>query len=539
MELRGLDGDAYADARETEADQVQRLLKQDADAALKSPISNQQSALAAHAQERLRGRNPFHWLVEFPEVFARGGFDAFVGNPPYMGGTKVSSSMGQDYLYFLVSELPKSSGNSDFVTFFVGRSAKLLTTRGLLGLVTTGAILAGDSYRAAVEGLLESGFELTRELVREPWPGQGATVAYVALLMKRFSLESKASDRPYALKSNDGLCNRGSDVFGEGFILSEEEVAEWKKAKSKSLEVVMPYLGGAEFNNDPSISPNRYIINFGEFTEAEAKQFEDAYERVERLVKPARKSVQQRDRRELWWLFATRAPAVVKFLATHRRCIAIAQLPRHLAFAFVPPGIVFSNTVLLFLFDSAGAFAALQSFIHAAWVYRWSGAMGTSTRYTSTECFETFPFPTDLAAIAKQGENYHSHRTTVMQTRQEGLTKTYNRFHDRGEASADIARLRALHVELDQAVAAAYGWHDLDLGHGFHPTKQGERYTLSEPARRTVLDRLLALNHQRYAEEVKAGLHNKKNPKGKNSKPKATGGTPQPDLLPPPQPDLL
>ena len=78
------------------------------------------------------------------------------------------------------------------------------------------------------------------------------------------------------------------------------------------------------------------------------------------------------------------------------------------------------------------------------------------------------------------------------------------------QASADIARLRALHVELDQAVAAAYGWRDLDLGHGFHATKQGERYTLSEPARRTVLDRLLALNHHRYAEELKAGLHEKK-----------------------------
>ena len=88
--------------------------------------------------------------------------------------------------------------------------------------------------------------------------------------------------------------------------------------------------------------------------------------------------------------------------------------------------------------------------------------------------------------------------------------KTYNRFHDRGEQSADIARLRALHEEMDQAVAAAYGWSELDLGHGFHATKQGERYTLSEPARRTVLDRLLALNHHRYAEELKAGLHEKK-----------------------------
>lgn len=110
-----------------------------------------------------------------------------------------------------------------------------------------------------------------------------------------------------------------------------------------------------------------------------------------------------------------------------------------------------------------------------------------------------------------------------MAERDEGLTTTYNRFHNRGEQSADIARLRALHVEMDQAVAAAYGWSDLDLGHGFHATKQGVRYTLSEPARRTVLDRLLQLNHQRYEEEVKAGLHDKK-AKGKRQK---AGGTKQ------------
>jgi hypothetical protein len=119
-----------------------------------------------------------------------------------------------------------------------------------------------------------------------------------------------------------------------------------------------------------------------------------------------------------------------------------------------------------------------------------------------------------------------------MESRQEGLTKTYNRFHDRGEQSADIARLRALHEEMDQAVAAAYGWSDLDLGHGFHATKQGERYTLSEPARRTVLDRLLALNHQRYAEEVKAGLHQKGAKKAKQPKRTAVPIKPTERLLP-------
>jgi hypothetical protein len=99
------------------------------------------------------------------------------------------------------------------------------------------------------------------------------------------------------------------------------------------------------------------------------------------------------------------------------------------------------------------------------------------------------------------GERYYAYRKNVMAFRREGLTATYNRFHNPQEAAEDIRKLRALHVEMDNFVAAAYGWTDLDLGHGFHQTKQGIRYTISEPARREVLDRLLALNHARHAAE--------------------------------------
>jgi len=97
---------------------------------------------------------------------------------------------------------------------------------------------------------------------------------------------------------------------------------------------------------------------------------------------------------------------------------------------------------------------------------------------------------------------------------QEGLTDIYNRLHGSDETDADIVKLRQLHVEVDQAVATAYGWKDLDLGHGFHQTKQGLRYTISEAARQDVLGRLLKLNHERYTEEVKQGLHKAKGTKG-------------------------
>ena len=104
---------------------------------------------------------------------------------------------------------------------------------------------------------------------------------------------------------------------------------------------------------------------------------------------------------------------------------------------------------------------------------------------------------------------------------------------DSNEMVDDIQTLRSLHIEMDQAVAIAYGWQDRDLGHGFHKTKQGDRFTISETARREVLDRLLELNHQRYAEEVAQGLHDKGKKKGKttNRKTKAKPEEGQMSLL--------
>ena len=72
-------------------------------------------------------------------------------------------------------------------------------------------------------------------------------------------------------------------------------------------------------------------------------------------------------------------------------------------------------------------------------------------------------------------------------------------------------------AEIEARVAAAYGWSDLDLGHGFHQMRQGLRFTIGEPARREVLQRLLKLNHERYAEEVRQGFHGKKEPKKPSS----------------------
>ena len=110
------------------------------------------------------------------------------------------------------------------------------------------------------------------------------------------------------------------------------------------------------------------------------------------------------------------------------------------------------------------------------------------------------------------GDRLDTFRRGLMLSRQAGLTATYNLVHDPKFADADIAELRDLHRAIDEAVVRAYGWTDLldsGLDHGFHDTRQGTRYTIGPLVRQEILDRLLELNHGRYAAELEAGFHGK------------------------------
>lgn len=178
-------------------------------------------------------------------------------------------------------------------------------------------------------------------------------------------------------------------------------------------------------------------------------------------------------------------------------------------------GMVIGHTAYVFAYEDDAHFGLLSSQLHWWWAVTQTSTLGAGIRYTPSGCFETLPQPELNVAVAAHGAALHEHRSALMLDRQEGLTKTYNRVHDPDEHADDIVRLRQIHVDLDRAVQHAYGWDDLDLGHGFHETRFGVRFTFEPSARQETLDRLLELNHERYADEVARGLHAKrKAPKG-------------------------
>jgi hypothetical protein len=177
----------------------------------------------------------------------------------------------------------------------------------------------------------------------------------------------------------------------------------------------------------------------------------------------------------------------------------------------VSAGQVFSHALAVFATDDTAMLAFLSSAPHYWWAALRASSMKADLRYTPSDVFETLPLPELTKQMRELGDRLDSYRCNVMLSRQFGLTKTYNLVHDPACTDTDISELRTIHRAIDDATIRAYGWGSLldELDHGFHPAGRETRYTIGPAAQREILDRLLELNHQCYAEEVAVGLHDK------------------------------
>jgi hypothetical protein len=508
------------------------------------------------AMRYTKGQRTFHWPLEFPEVFVRrGGFDAIVGNPPFMGGRMISGHFGDAYREYLVRWLGRGKrGHADLVAYFFLRARQLLREGSGFGLLATNTVAQGDTREVGLDRLTADDCIVLRAVPSRKWPGT-ATVEVAHVWCRRgrwagsFILDDKPVSgitayltpagaiigTPHRLKANEGRSYQGSIVLGMGFVLTPEEAQSLIAKNVRNRDVLFPYLTGEDLNGRPDQSPSRWVINFFDWplnrdtvasghTGPVAANYPDCLAILETKVKKERLGKAADVAKAPWWQFWRSRPELSATTRQMSRVLALSLVNNHLGFHIVPTGTVFAHRLVVFACADWDFFAVLQSHLHYHWAWHYSSTMRTDINYSPSDCFETFPLPADRSGLVQIGERYHEYRRQVMSARQLGLTKTYNRFHDRGETNDDITRLRQLHVEMDQAVAAAYGWADLDLGHGFHQTRQGLRYTISEQARQEVLARLLRLNHERYAEEVRKGLHEQKKPRGKGRKKQEAGG---------------
>ena len=231
--------------------------------------------------------------------------------------------------------------------------------------------------------------------------------------------------------------------------------------------------------------------------------------------------VNRKIRRDRWWQFGDRQPALYAAIAGLDQVLVTgAAAVMHHMMTFIPTGQVYSHKLIVFPLHTAALFAGLQCRVHEIWSAFFGTTFGSvdALTYNPTKVFLTFPFPDGWEthpALEATGRTYYDFRATLMVQNTEGLTKTYNRFHDPYDDDPDISKLREFHAAMDRAVLDVYGWTDISTDCEFildyeideeewGNRKKPYRYRWPDAVRDEVLARLLELNAQRSSEEVRA-----------------------------------
>ncbi|MEU4819901.1 type IIL restriction-modification enzyme MmeI [Micromonospora aurantiaca] len=469
---------------------------------------------------------PLHWILEVPDVLIdHGGFDAVVGNPPFVAGSDITGAMGENYREWLVHHLAWGKrGSADLVAYFFLRAQELLHPTGTLGLIGTNTVAQFVTRQVGLDQMAERGLEITRGTQSAPWPAASANLEYAAVWgtlntvspeaprevngfrTPRIStlLEPSGSveGSPQRLLENSNVTFEGVKLTGTGFILDSSEASAWIASDPRYSEVLLPYLNGEDLNSRYDCSPSRWVIDFNDRCEKCARRYSEPFKRVDQRVRPHREKNNRKVYRDHWWQFGEKRPAMRRALAGFNEALVVARVSKTLMPVRVRTNQALSDQLVVFATSSFSDQAVLSSTAHQMWAIKYGSGMRTDPRYTPSEVFETFPRPKATKRLADIGARLDSERREIMLRRRLGLTRIYNLVNDPRLSDADdpdVARMREIHVELDEAVMAAYDWLDMPLEHGFHTYRQMERWTVSPAARVEILDRLLAENLRRAA----------------------------------------
>lgn len=491
-----------------------------------------QSNKLAKAETVAKEKSIFHWFLEFPEVFNEGGFDCILGNPPFLGGMKISTTYGYNYLTWLYFAFYPAKGTTDLVAYFFRRIFQVMKSKGFQSLISTNTIAQGDTREAALEFIINNYGQINFAIRSLKWPGLAAVevslvTVYKGIWNKLISLnghsvntissfldDQEISLSPVQLIRNRGRSFIGSYILGKGFVYDQEEALKIIRDNKEYSKVLFPFFNGDDLNNSPEAKTSRYVINFFDWDLENAKKFPICFNRIEKLVKPEREKVNRQNRKEKWWQYAERAPNLYNAIKDQEKCFAFALTGKNLAFSIVDANSVFSHATGIISSVSFLHFSYLQGSLHEVWAWKYCSSMGISLRYTPSTAFETFPIPINLNTdqeLELKGKAYYEYRRQLMLAMQLGLTKTYNAFHAKEiqpgintkelqeldkkaiekqygkevwnlwnhlqktentcsieEAIAGIVKLRELHVQMDNAVLDAYGWNDIALRHDFY-----------------------------------------------------------------------
>lgn len=403
--------------------------------------------------------------IEWPRA------DAIIGNPPYHGSQRLRRELGDEYVEWLKSEF--GIGVKDYAVYWFRKAHERLGAGGRAGLVATNSVSQNRNREQSLQWIVESDGVIVNAISKQPWPGEAVVNVSIVNWAKGVaatwttldglpveaispSLTPGGSVQVTPLRRNQGRCFQGPQAVGAGFVLDVAEAEDLlSRGDAAYADVIRPYLTGQDLLNAPDQGPTRYIIDFGRRTLEEASTYRAALEIVRERVKPERDRNRRATRREHWWLLGELVPAMRSALAPLDRYIANNRVGKRVKFVWCAPRTLASDATNVFAFCDDFAMGVLSSSVHHEWARDRSSTLRVDIRYTQVSAFDTFPWPQpeDKESIAEAARRAIARRSEICLERQIGLTKLYNEVDD--GAYRDLS---GLHVALDEAVAAAYGW---------------------------------------------------------------------------------
>lgn len=409
-----------------------------------------------------QGWRPFHWEIEFPEVFGRDdpGFDAMVGNPPFAGKNTITAASGQFYLQWLQQLHEGAHGNADLVAHFFRRAFALLRKGGAFGLIATNTIGQGDTRSTGLREIIYQGGTIFRTVKRYQWPNEGAAVVVSIVhilkgaLHKRpilngltvtrisaYLIEGSLDDAPRPLAANANRAFIGTYPLGIGFSFDDNtgkkgESADLDHMRSliakdrRNSEIIKPFIGGSDVNNHPSQKSNRFIIDFGDaplsrdgtlpswlslekveranllsggivpsdYPDRVASDYPDLLAVLETYVKPAREKQGDAYGRQFWWRFLRSRPNLYNQIGNLTRVLVTPRVSNGLNFCFLERGYVYGEKLVVFADDTYSFLSVMQSRINEIWVRTFTSTLKDDINFAPSDCFANFPCPPSFAS---------------------------------------------------------------------------------------------------------------------------------------------
>jgi len=494
---------------------------------------------------------------EWPEA------DFIVGNPPFIGASRMRDALGDGYTESLrktwKGEVPESA---DFVMFWWDKAAQLLRCGKIqrFGFITTNSIHQTFNRRVLEKHMNteKNPLSIVYAIPDHPWvdtvDGAAVRIAMTvgverADIMSELVVsesEHEDSDGEYrvdfscatgrlnsklqigadlvscsTLKANENISNHGVIRGGDGFLVSYDKALKLGLLFRENIRKhLRPILNGRDITER---FRNLYVIDLYGLSEDEVlERFPEIYQHILSEVKPKRLQNKRRIRKENWWLFNESVPKLRDMLKDLKFYFSTVETTKHRVFVVKDHHILPEHKLVNIALSEIFFLAVLSSAIHVSWTLKIGSQLGPTPVYVKTLCFETFPFP-DLSnndtlrtKLDELGEQLDAHRKrqqaahleltmtgmyNVLEKlrKEEPLTDKDRVIHEQGLVSV----LKQIHDDIDMAVLEAYGWMDLTSGNRkpiADRIAQGD-----EDLEQAILGRLVDLNHER-AEEEKRGL---------------------------------